>query len=215
MTQHIVRDREPESSSYSKRRSVSAEGTKPQTGVSQVWEGRCWLLTRCLTFSSNLEEGLLVSQEERGLEANFAGKVEKNILGRAHGRELRPEGKGCELPGLTAWSTEGQVWPGLDHTGCWRSCSVFFFYPESHRRRGMTGSGWKCLQSPLWLHSGEQVGKLGKAKHYWPEGGCGLGSAERGLEWLVTLGVTKVAKFQRDKGRKIQTVTCRQQGHHY
>lgn len=92
--------------------------------------------TRGLTFSGNLEEGLLVPPEERGLEANFAGKVEKNILGRAHGRELRPRGKGCELPGLTAWSTEGQVWPGLDHTGCWRSCSVSFIILRATEEEG-------------------------------------------------------------------------------
>lgn len=72
------------------------------------------------------------------------------------------------------------------------------------RRGGMTGSGWKCVKSPLWL----RVGKLGKAECDPYEAGCGVGPAERCLEWQATVGMTEEAKFQRDGGSKIQTVAC-------
>lgn len=67
----------------------------------------------------------------------------------------------------------------------------------------MTGSGWTCLKSPRWL----RVGKLEEAECDPYEAGCGVGPAERCVEWLGTVEMTKEAKSQREGG-KIQTVAC-------
>lgn len=82
----------------------------------------------------------------------------------------------------------------------------FLFYPESHKKKRK--DRLEVFEKSTLAHSGEQVGKLEKAKHYQYEGGYGVSPVERDPEWLVTLGMTKVAKFQREAGGKTQTVAC-------
>lgn len=68
------------------------------------------------------------------------------------------------------------MWPGVDHTGHWRSGSVLLFYPESHKKKRNDRIWLEVFEKPTLAHSGEQVGKL--EKHYPFEGGCWAGLAE-------------------------------------
>lgn len=57
-----------------------------------------------------------------------------------------------------------------------RAClSQNMFFILRLGRRGVTGSGWEFLKSPLWLLSGEELGDLEKEKGDQHGAGCGVG----------------------------------------
>lgn len=72
-----------------------------------------------------------------------------------------------------------------------------FFILSSIRRSGVTGSDWKFLKNPLWVHSGEELGDLEKVMGDQYEAGCGVGPEERSLEWVVTMRTKEGARLER------------------